>query len=207
MIGQLHHQLKEATAPIHRSLDAHSILTPLTGADLDIERYQQIMLQHWLAYRCWQPQLDRAFPATRLGKPWQIDLALDKLCLDCSYQLRSALGLTASQPAPLTVEGAAEYLGCAYVFEGSRLGGNYIFKALQSRQAHLGVDRFHYYETLAQSTPVTWPAWVQQLEAYAVANDLAFEQIVSGAIACFEVLTDWFKQPQVEPSKRVQTVT
>ncbi|WP_203301016.1 biliverdin-producing heme oxygenase [Marinobacter sediminum] len=206
MIGQLHHQLKEATAPIHRRLDAHSILTPLTGLDLDIERYQQIMVQHWWAYRCWQPQLDRAFPATRLGKPWQIDLALDKLSLDCADQLKTSVRLTAPEPAPLTVEGSAEYLGCAYVFEGSRLGGRYIYKALQSRRAHLGVDRFHYYETLAQNTSVAWPAWVQQLEAYAVANDLAFEQIVSGAVACFEVLTDWFKQPQVAPSRTIQTV-
>lgn len=197
MIGQLHLQLKEATAPIHRQLDAQSIFTALTAGDLDVETYRQVMLQHWLAYRSWQPQLDRAFAAMQLDASWRIDLAVEQLELDCPDEEKAVLQLKAPKPLPLALDGAAEYLGCAYVFAGSRLGGRFILRALQSRRSTLSVDRFHYYETLGHKQTSTWPAWVQQLEDYAIASELEFGQIIAGAVDCFEVLTDWFKEPRV----------
>lgn len=201
MIGKLHRQLKKATASIHSQLDAQSVLSDLVSPELTAERYQNIMWQQWLAYHHWQQQLNYTFAKLQLDEGWRIDLGLDNLRWDCPDSQVSSKKFDMTIPASLVINQPGNYLGHAYVFEGARLGGRFILKALQKREAQLGIACFHYYEAMAERSLTAWPEWMLQLEDYAVKNNIAFDDVVIGASHCFESVYDWFNQVRVTAYK------
>ena len=202
MSSQLHAHLRESTTSIHRLLESTSILSGYISTDLSVREFQLLLEQKWIGYAYWQKELDAAFSEFSLQPEWQIWLAPELLQQDCE-QFRSPTIESKFRcndiPPSLLVNNEAGYLGCAYVFEGSKLGSRVILNKLNANPKirNTGALRFFQQMALNNFTENTWPSWIRRIDEYATKHQLESQDIAKGAVHCFEVLQEWFKQQRI----------
>ena len=124
-VHELRVMLREATAPVHRKLDAHPVLKPLFDAKLNPAQYSLVLRCFHDFYSQIQPILGRELShipvhyelTNRL--PWLNQDLADLRQLGCG----SAQATTFSLPA---LNSSSAVIGALYVIEGSTLGAQVI---------------------------------------------------------------------------------
>ncbi|MES2911150.1 MAG: biliverdin-producing heme oxygenase [Pseudomonadota bacterium] len=173
--------LRRATRDLHESLDQH---LPLARADAGLADYAT----HLCVLRDWQAAI----------RPWllragqtdpNLDLIADDLadCAGTGFPQPASPDTTALQNAD---DGSEAFCwGIAYVLEGSRLGGEVLYRRLQPRLAP------HPLRYLGQrgAGGQPWPQFLATLRQK-LAGDQASQAGCKGAVAAFQTLQAHFTQ-------------
>ncbi|WP_046004980.1 biliverdin-producing heme oxygenase [Pseudoalteromonas rubra] len=184
----LHEGLKRATKDDHRRLEALSVFHRYFDKSLSKEELGDILRVLFYVYQAWQRQFDEHFEALKLPSLWRVDLGVGILerCV-----VQQATRTTYIPPLPLfSVE---SYLGCAYVFQGSRLGNSVIHKTL-SRNAQLTVKQTEYFKQMVfENFGLDWSGWMSAMEDYSCEYALDNAKICQAAKQCFITLLACFR--------------
>lgn len=189
----LHEQLRAETAALHRRLDSDSELAQLMWPDLTEEQLAGILLKMYRLYAVWQEQF--CTYTQRFPLPTQYHIALH------TQTLAGQLGLTGgSLPAGLpllSLTSPEDYLGCAYVLNGSALGNRYILRKL-ANNPDIPEHSLTYFRTIEKAgmTPDRWQQWMVSLAHYCEKEGLDCQQLSASATHCFRALLTWFSSPE-----------
>lgn len=186
----LHALLKEKTRDIHQMVETHSVLNHYLSPNLSFDQYRAIVAQSYFAYSQWQKQLDNFFSSSDLDKEWHIDLHAELLSDNDLFKS----SMHRDDVPSLLIDGVTDYLGCAYVFEGSKLGAKVILRKLMSNPNLKNTD-FTYFKKLS-CHDVSWVDWMRQLDDYVLKMEFDINRIALGAVKCFEVINKWFEIPR-----------
>jgi heme oxygenase len=181
--------LRRATGDSHRRLEAMPTQARLLRDDYGIAEYRRLLGR---LYGFYQP-LGLALQAG--GAAWGSRVALRVEQLERDLR---ALALTPGDLHALSrcvelppVDTSDHVLGCAYVIEGSTLGGRVIFKHL----ARIFPDRadvaLRFFAGDGDRTAEQWRGFCAHLNAQAT----NVEQLCAAASATFDALAAWLAEP------------
>jgi len=187
-MSSLHQLLKTKTHAIHTLLEQQSILKNYVSPTLTMEGYKTLMALQWRAYSCWQNQLNHLAYELNFKNNFLIKLNADLMKSELK-KLRYNPSLP--KPEPLLLTNIADYLGCAYVFEGAKLGSKIIYKSLLANKNFRAYD-FTYFKHVNENS-YRWQHWINQLAAFTKANDIDPERVSDSAKLCFRSIYYWFK--------------
>jgi heme oxygenase len=111
--------------------------------------------------------------------------------------LRSDPAGVAVCDAPPQLAGLAEAVGCAYVLEGSTLGGRVISRHVQQRFG-AAVPR-GFLECYGAHTGESWQAFRAAVLSFATTRQIE-DRVISGARETFRAFTRWLTQTAAAPS-------
>ncbi len=179
--------LRKETDPYHRALEQNHLSLALM--DDKVSRDDLAIYLEKL-YGFVQPFESRYYD--RLGEVFA-DLETRKKAHLLQSDL-TAMGSDANQAMQIdnktldqVYPGLPELVGGLYVLEGSVLGGAIIHRHLVAKLGDYGGGYFPVY---GKEIGTKWKGFMQQLEAYANAENEA--QIIAGAKQTFELLDEWF---------------
>lgn len=187
--------LREATRDLHAELDRHS---PLTAAQLDINRYAQ----HAHRVLGWMQPLEASLYGPGAPAQWRQVLGAEQRAHKVRWLRQDLLDSHFTAPAlpcPFTPQpqSLAEAFGISYVCEGATLGGAYLFKQWQNRLQPL---HLHWLRGYGEHTGALWRAWQQAL-AEQVTSPEDIHAAAGAAVAAFDAFRRWVvEQPgQTQP--------
>lgn len=192
-MNELHALLKLRTREIHNSLEKDSIFRLLLSPLLTNKNYFVIINNIYNAYIEWQKQLDFFYDKNDINRLWYIDLKTTLLKKEISHKVdaHTANNIAVLKPS---IKSEAHYLGCAYVFEGAKLGSKIIAKSL-IRNNNITNPQQSYFCQLSQSSQIklSWENWIDRLYYYSAEKSIPFNDIVTGAVSCFTSIHEQFK--------------
>lgn len=144
-MNELHKILRDNTQDIHNKLEKESLLVAYMSQDLTQSGLFNILIQTYTAYLQWQLQLDNSFFKFKVDKRFHIDLHYRHLLPDDKSVDIDTKNL---QIPHLKINKIEHYLGCAYVFEGSKLGAKIIYNSLLNNK-NLSLNSIQYFNFLA----------------------------------------------------------
>lgn len=180
--------LREQTQPLHQRLEASA---DIAGALASLARYREL-LQSFYGFHAPLEAALHAFPEWR-----EIGFGLaDRKKVPLLRQDLLDLGMTGEEIASLAVcspcidsSGSfARALGCAYVVEGSTLGGQVIGREL----AAIGITPLHggrYFASYGPAVGRLWADFRRMLELQSERLDR--DEIAAGAMETFTALERW----------------
>lgn len=179
-------RLQRETAAEHAAVEA---ATGIMRPDIGLSDYRTFLQRTYGFYLPVEQVLERfgVWPALELDasvRPKLGWLASDLVALG---QDPDALALC---PAPPEFATLAEAVGCAYVLEGSTLGGRVISRHVQTRLGPHVPHRF--LEAYGASTGERWQGFRAALRCFAETRETE-HRIVAGAKQTFESFTRWLK--------------
>jgi len=126
--GQVHRTLRTATVAAHHALDHHRLLRRLTGPDLTREQYAESLAAMSLPHA----RLERLVHLSRHHAETRLELAPRFALLEADLtELSWPVPAVCQFPAD-TLDARAAWWGQVYVLEGSRRGGAFIGRCIQS---------------------------------------------------------------------------
>lgn len=175
-------QLRAATQRLHQTLDRG---LPLARPDPSLSDYAQ----HLSVLRDWEAAIAGWLGRTGAGSDSFGLIALD--LADCSpADLPAALPALSTEPLRSRDDDSLAFCwGIRYVLEGSRLGGQVLWRRLRER---LAPHPLRYLRASGQARP-PWPQVVSTLRAE-LAADTAVQASCRGAEGAFELLLARFRQ-------------
>jgi heme oxygenase len=184
-------RLKEETRPYHNQLEGDPLSRGILDAELRPAYYLQVLSAYYGLYAPLEARLLSAadWPAMGfdLGRRLKTPLIeRDLAAFGLEGELLRTLPMCADLPA-LTSTPAA--LGCAYVLEGSTLGGQMIARHVETAlglSASAGVAFFRSY---GENLGPMWKEFRSFLEAHAAGHE---DAVVAGAGATFGTIVSWF---------------
>lgn len=189
--------VRVATAEHHRRLEALPSQTRLMAHADDPAEYRSTLIRlygfHAPLAAAFAREAPALFAGIRLGRHVEA-LRHDLFDLGLSAADVASVPLCTALPSLGTLDQA---LGCAYVVEGSSLGGRVIFKHLSQRS---GAGPLRFFAGDGEHTASAWRGFCAQLNAEVTCVDEA----CASACATFEVLTAWLDEPSfalVAPGK------
>lgn len=184
-------RLREATGEHHRAVEALVPLASGHGPD-EYLRHLAVLLGF---LRPMERELAPALPWFFLGLPFA-DRAKSPLL---ASDLR-ALGADPDRIADCAripqIRSTAFALGCAYVIEGSTLGGKVIERQLAREEAWFATAPRSFLGCYGDEVGPRWKAFCARLECLC-AEDCAGDEAVAGAVATFESLRRWLEAEAV----------
>ncbi|MDM0046007.1 biliverdin-producing heme oxygenase [Variovorax dokdonensis] len=175
--------LRRATAALHDRVDA---CMPLARPTVTLADYQEhlTLLRAWVdALRLRRPSLSR-----RLAQEADVLDADLELCLQWLGEATPAPALSHGGEASLTVEpitADADFdWGIAYVLEGSRLGGQVLYRRLSDA---LAPHPLNYLRGAGADTGAHWKAFLAELTA-ALPTAPRIQTACDGAVMAFDLL-------------------
>jgi heme oxygenase (biliverdin-IX-beta and delta-forming) len=183
-------KLRSATAAAHRALEEQ---VDIAGIVQEPARYRHL-LERFFGFHAAMEDREQSLsgwertgydPTRRLKSPW---LAEDLHSIGLSATEIAALPrCTDLPPMPSIAAG----LGCAYVLEGSTLGGRHISRFFaEGPAAHLPRRFFAGY---GEETGARWREFIQVLEDYAATHSAAHDEIVTAARETFAAFERWMR--------------
>ena len=183
--------LRRATRESHGRLEAMPGQARLLALDFTREEYRCALER---MYGMYEP-LGRALSAHEYGRIWGVRVA------ERAELLRSDLlefGLTQAEVDALPrcsqlppVDTFDRALGCAYVFEGSTLGGRVIFKHLARVFPPHAAVPLRFFAGDGERTAASWRRFCVMLDGAAV----NLEELCAGACAAFDAMAAWLNEP------------
>jgi heme oxygenase len=183
--------LRRATAESHLRLEAMSGQTRLLAPDFTLAEYRCALER---MYGFYEP-LGRALSAHEHATTWGARVAQRADLLRCDLL---GLGSTAADvdglarctqlPLPDTPDRA---LGCAYVFEGSTLGGRVIFKHLARVFPQRADVPLSFFAGDGERTGDNWRCFCAALNG-AAAN---VDEVCAAACSAFDAMAAWLGEP------------
>lgn len=177
--GGVRAELKEATAQLHQALDR-----ALQGALRDRQRYAAFLRGSHAAIAWLEPSLARHGGAAQS----------DANRLECIESDLAELGAAAPPARSFSFRpaSAGEALGCAYVMEGSALGGLVLAKSMDSALS-LGGKATSFLRFRGPETMSHWRAFLQRLEQWGeTAPSAEHRAAARGAEGAFQVYREAF---------------
>jgi heme oxygenase len=179
--------LKQKTATIHQRLEKDSILRHYLSDELTLDDYKDILKLQGIAYIYWQQQLSEFVAGWPVDDIFHLQLQADLITEELALASQEPIQ---NRPQALNLSSLAEYLGCAYVFEGSKLGSKLIYKQLLKNK-NLDSHTFLYFKNLNEEKP-RWANWLQQLELIITSEQIALSEISNAALQCFDIIYEYF---------------
>lgn len=175
-------QLRAATHRLHQTLDSG---LPLAGPDPGLVEYAQ----HLSVLRDWETAITGWLQRTGADPDSRDLIGLD--LADCAdIDLPPDLPLLSALPVHTRDDGSLAFCwGMRYVVEGSRLGGQVLWRRLRER---LAPHPLRYLSASDQAQP-RWPEIVATLRSQ-LAAEAASQAGCQGAEAAFELLLARFRQ-------------
>ncbi|MFT3698080.1 MAG: biliverdin-producing heme oxygenase [Kofleriaceae bacterium] len=172
MRGPVANALRVATAELHREAERHVRILDPDATEATYARYLQRMYGFHAA-------CERAFSI-----PFEGRYKSDAIAADLAE-----LGVAAEPLAVVPDMRSRSYeLGCAYVIEGSTLGGRFILAKMPKQRATRFLDGY------GDATGRMWKEFCALLET---ADDL--DEAIAGARDTFAALITWLDEPAREP--------
>lgn len=176
-------RLRRETRELHEQIDSRMALS---GPELTLAHYIDVLGIMLAFFEPWELALDRfaaapGFPEA-LRDLWRSGLRAHKLRDDLrSLGAQPDPALTCDPPPPATL---GDWLGSFYVLEGSRLGGQFIAREVESRLGWTGGLGYSFFAADPRATGARWRQVCAVLEAHAAASN----DIVAGAHRTFASL-------------------
>jgi len=188
--------LREATREAHARIERVPALARLLAEDCSGEEYRAALLR----LHSFVAPLEAAMLA-RIGGEIGLVLSAGRR----APLLRRDLSELGTAPAPRAPAAAlpatsspAEALGCAYVLEGSLLGGRVIARSLRARLGPALGGATRYLEAGGDDVPQRWRRFGRLLDT-ALADPEARARAAGAASACFERLAAWLDAAPARP--------
>ena len=177
-------RLRAATAADH---DAVESSMPLMDPRLDLAAYTAVLLQLHPIVSVWEFNLHAQAPPIlkSLVEPRR-RLAL----LDRDLKALTAIPADTAPPTLPAFPTAAHLFGAMYVMEGSRLGGQFIARHIDSLFPQ--VSATHYFRGFESKTGPMWKEFLSLLEQQIPEQDAA--DVIAGARLMFAAFGDWMRQ-------------
>lgn len=174
--------LRAATHGLHQALDRG---LPLAGPAPGLVEYAQ----HLSVLRDWEQSISGWLRRTGADSDSLVLIGLD--IADCARaDLPPALPLLSLEPVHMRDDGSLAFCwGMRYVLEGSRLGGQVLWRRLRER---LAPHPLRYLNAGAQARP-RWPEIMTTLRSQ-LAAEAALQAGCEGAEAAFQLLLTRFRQ-------------
>ena len=181
-------KLRSQTAAAHAVLEAE---LDIAATIADEARYRRVLEKflgfHATAESRWSALQSWPVAGYDPREPRKSDwLRADLLTLGLATEAVEEL---ARPVAPLPVDDVATAFGCAYVLEGSALGGRQIAKMLASFPETERPRRF--FTSDGADVTARWKTFREALEHFAAATGAADEKIVEGAEGTFRSFRQW----------------
>jgi heme oxygenase len=181
--------LRGATSASHRNLEA---LQPrLLAGDITRAEYSRTLER---MYGIYEP-LGQALLAHDFAREWGVRMAertelLRRELLDLGLMQANLAGLTRCRRLP-PLDTPDRALGCAYVFEGSTLGGRVICKHLSRVFADRAAVPLRFFAGDGARTADNWRRFC------GVLNDAAgdVDEVCAAACAAFDAMAAWLSEP------------
>lgn len=178
-------RLKLETAAEHAQIEA---ATRIMRPDIGLPDYREYLERTYGFYRPVEQMLERigVWPALELDGAARVKLPLLERDLMLLERDPSTLPLCAALPQ--LGGGLPEAVGCAYVLEGSTLGGRVISRHVQTRLGPQVPHRF--LDAYGAGIGERWQAFRAALRWFADSRDTE-NRIIAGARQTFETFTRW----------------
>jgi heme oxygenase (biliverdin-IX-beta and delta-forming) len=175
--------LRAATRDVHERLHEHPRLKPLADGRIGLDAYREMLARLYGFHASVEAAFARAAHlapidmAARCKTPL---LVSDLDALGCGNVER--LPLCADLPA---IDSAAAFLGCAYVVEGSTLGGRALARAVAPLLGD-GVAGRRFLLGYGERHGAMWRAFTDALETAPPAQHVAMTDAAAATFAAFE---------------------
>jgi heme oxygenase len=180
-------RLKLETADEHAAIEA---ATRIMRPDVGLPDYREYLERTYGFYKPVEQMLERlgVWPALELDGSARVKLPL--LTRDLLELERDTSMLPICAALPQLGGSLPEAVGCAYVLEGSTLGGRVVSRHVQTRLGPQVPHRF--LDAYGADTGDRWQAFRAALRGFADSRDTQ-TRIIAGARATFESFTRWLK--------------
>ena len=182
-------QLRSGTADLHESLET---ALPLGSMDLTLDRYIQVLQGFRGFFAGWEPAARNAAPPALapllLERARTPLLDRDLAALGCIPELAIATALPA-------MSGIVSLLGSMYVLEGSRLGGQYLVRGLESRLGLTPQRGLSFFYGFGPQTGSQWKAFCAIVEQHVPPS--ASQEAVAAARSTFLAVHHWMAAKSV----------
>lgn len=184
-------RLKHETADEHAAIEA---ATRIMRPDIGVPDYREYLERTYGFYRPVEQMLERfgVWPALELDGSTRVKLPL--LARDLLELGRDPSGLPVCAATPQLGGGLPEAVGCAYVLEGSTLGGRVVSRHVQTRLGPQVPHRF--LDAYGADTGDRWQAFRAALRWFADSREIE-NRIIMGARQTFESFARWL-QPTLD---------
>lgn len=191
--------LKAATGSWHDALEAHAQSRKIMDLSLSRQGFERLLSFQYSLHQAAEPiivpLLDAHWPALAYGDTRQKLASLEK-----DMQV-----LTPQNPPPLVSEAQVSFLqspyhalGCAYVLEGSTLGGQVILRHLKQIPEIAETEPFHYYSLYADQVGPRWKAF-QEITNAALDTEEKVAEAVLGAVETFKLACAIYEMMESAP--------
>jgi heme oxygenase len=196
MISELHQKLRIASASAHKRLESTSIFSAYFSTELTKDQLNQILFQQYISYDRWQLQLTQFEKKHSLPTEFSVLLGVNELTKSLDKKLPHK---EIDEPPSLTLKSVEDYLGCAYVFEGSKLGNRVIGKKLK-KNTNITANQLIFFDAMSHSSSngEKWVNWMVLLNQFVKVKNLDEDKLCQSAVSCFEVMENWFAKPLTE---------
>ncbi len=176
-------QLREATAASHAALES---TLPLSGGQLTRERYIQVLQDFYGFFAAWEQEARLAAPAE--WRPLLAERARTHLLERDLATLHAPLPLELAGDLP-SLHSTASLLGSMYVLEGSRLGGQYLVRDLETRLGLTPQQGLSFFYGFGLETGSRWKAFCWLLESNVTSAMSA--EVIPAARQTFAAFQRW----------------
>lgn len=189
-------RLRDATSDAHRQLES---TIDIGTAVSSVASYESLLTKFLAFHAALEPPLERLLqkegfgyrPQERLKSPW--------LKADLSALGRTAGEIDSLPPVPAALlpdlELPAQGWGCAYVLEGSTLGGRHISAMLDARP-QIPENARQFFRSYGAQTGGKWTEFLQALECFGSSTSPAgHDHAAAAACRTFRSLQLWMQFP------------
>lgn len=163
--SEVRHILRRHTHEHHVRLDHHPLLAGITRASYSLDTYGLILIAYYHFYRAIEPAIQALIGKERLGFDYFSRSKLPWLLADLHhFELdpnRHDLSPTHSL-GPFELDNAAQLVGVLYTIEGSTLGGQVIYRHLESNLGLTATHGARFFSGYGKDTAKRW----QQFESF-----------------------------------------
>jgi heme oxygenase (biliverdin-IX-beta and delta-forming) len=195
MTGEFMSRLKDAIMPLHDEAEKYGPLNAVVAGNVSLDAYQRILQ---LLYGYVEPA-EKAIALQFVQENLPLDYSARKRIPHLVKDLRFfGIASTDLQRIPCcrtlpALDSFDSALGCLYLFEGSRLGGLVIAKALIDKFGFENEQGYAYFGSDGLEVSVFWKSFKAMTENYVKAGGNG-PQVISSAQAGFRCLNDWLNQ-------------
>ncbi len=184
-------KLRTQTAPYHANLEEAGLSSRLMDAGLTIETYRNILIAFYgfiiPAETNYYSNPLTIFPSLSQYKRGDL-VRQDLLFLGLSENELNNLPQYTGAP----FQNEAEIVGCLYVLEGSKLGGQMISRHLRDKLKFINEEGTMFFSAHGAETGRYWKEFIDSLCSYAV-DTMQEEEIIEGAKQTFSGFGEWLK--------------
>jgi heme oxygenase len=185
-------RMRKAIRPLHDEAEKTGPLHAVLKKSASLEDYKKALVRLYgftaPAERLIESQLLTSGVSLEYEKRKRAEsLQKDLIFLGYSPQEIHRIPIGMNIPA---IDTPTKALGCLYLFEGSRLGGQVLTNALVERFGFVDGRGYAYFGSYGLDVPSLWETFKSTMEDY-VNSGGPPEEVIQSAVDCFAALNGW----------------